>query len=226
MKTLVNRLLKLYGSAQSDESQLAPHPHRIRIWGSGPENLAFPSLCPNCGAPATNCLAYSKVFNAMKGRGLRGYVTAVVKVPYCDACIALHHLEVPPPRTLVDLLVRLKAALQPLWTLAIAGCALAVGTGALVLLPRILPMAVSLLLISLLLTAAAFGSYRVAQEGRAFRRAAPQGGITTAFDFSESTSPDDESERFLCTIRNERFAQEFASLNSKHICTASGPSAM
>ena len=86
-------------------------------------------------------------------------------------------------------------------------------------------MAVSLLLISLLLTAAAFGSYRVAQEGRAFRRAAPQGGITTAFDFSESTSPDDESDRFLCTIRNERFAQEFARLNSKHICTTSGPSA-
>jgi len=226
MKTFVMRLLKLVSSAQTDESELAPHPHRIRLWGSGPEDLAFPPLCPYCGAAATTRVAYSKLFHSVKhsedGRS-QGYVTTVVKVPYCDACIARHRADVPQPRTLVGLLMYLRAASQPLLAVALAGGAVASGYGAIVLLPRGVPIAASLLLLSLLLAVAAIGGYRLARDGREYMRAAPQSGITSAFDFGESTRPNGESDRFLCTIRNERFAQEFAKLNSERIYVPNSP---
>jgi hypothetical protein len=217
MKTLLMRLLKRVSSAQTDENELAQHPHRIRFWGNDPGHLAFPPLCPNCGAAATASLAYSKVFHQEQAYFARGYVTTVVKVPYCDACIARHRAEVPPPRTLIDLLMHLRAASEPLWMVAFAVSAIAAGCGGILLLPRILPLAVSLLLLSLLLAAVAFGCYRSAQEGHEYLRASPQGGITTAFDFSDGAEMADESARFLCTIRNERFAQEFTKLNFDHI---------
>jgi hypothetical protein len=217
MKTLVMRLLKRVSSAQTNESELAQHPHRIRFWGNDPGHLAFPPLCPNCGAAATARLAYSKVFHQEHAYLAKGYITTVVKVPYCDACIARHHTEAPPPRTLIDLLMRLRAAAQPLWVVAFAGSAIAAGYGGILLLPRIQPLAISLLLLSLLLAAVTFGCYRSAQEGCEYLHASPQGGITTAFDFSDGAEMTDESARFLCTIRNERFAQEFANLNFDHI---------
>jgi hypothetical protein len=228
LKTHLLHSMKFLSSAQSDESQLAPHPHRIRLWGDGPEDLAFPPLCPNCGAAATTRLAYFKLFNSVKhaedGRP-QGYVRAVAKVPYCDECITLHHEEAPPPRTLVGMLMYLSAASQPTLVVAFAGGAIAAAVGAFALLPRSLPGAASLLLLSLLLVLAAFGAGRQAREAREYLRAAPQGGITTAFDFGESTRPGGDSDRFLCTIRNKSFAQEFAKLNSKRILAQGGPPA-
>jgi hypothetical protein len=89
---------------QDNESELAPHPHHLRLWGA-PGDLNFPPLCPNCGAPPTQRLAYSKVFRRiLDSDALNSFVVTSVSVPFCDPCITQHRAETQPPSLWVTLL--------------------------------------------------------------------------------------------------------------------------
>ncbi len=82
-------------SAQVKDENLAPHPHRIELTGA-PRDLAWPPLCPCCGAPAGERLEVRKIFMRHRRRkGWRRLITGA-RIPYCPACTARHLEECPP----------------------------------------------------------------------------------------------------------------------------------
>jgi hypothetical protein len=200
-------------SAQYGASELAPHPHRYTLRGE-PGGAIYPSLCPNCGKSASARIECAKVFRrASDGESPNEFVVTSADVPFCDACIAIHRAQEQKRSAVDDLIILFRTG-------EIFG-AIFPGLGAAFLawigLKDLFHGQWTRFAIEIGL-AAFFGFIAKVQaqsvwQGTAHLRVAPQTTVSIAFDFSDDMAEPFEPPRFICTVRDDAFASEFAALN-------------
>jgi hypothetical protein len=200
--------------SQDNESDLAPHPHRIRLH-CALGGVRFPPLCANCGADATQRLRCTKAFRRATGDDTPdSHVVSSMEVPYCDACIARHQAETKPPSVSTTLLSGFGAGGDMLGAVALGIAAVFTGYLALTELFRARWSACALFAgISLVFGLLARLQAKTAWQNTAHLRVLPQSSVTLAFDFGDCSAGPFETERFLCTMRDARFAAAFNELN-------------
>lgn len=210
---------------QDNSSELAPHPHRLTLRGS-PGSAEFPPLCPNCGSTATNKIAYAKVFRHTDSDGPTRYVVSSVSVPFCDPCIAIHRAQEVKP-SLTSYLLSSFATMDMLGAVFPAMAALFLAYLALgdVIHGRGTRFLVELGIGAVFALIAWAQGHAVWRETERFR-VPPQSDVTKAFDYSDDTAPAFESARFICTMRNDRFANAFRVLNIDREWLAKSPEAL
>ena len=210
---------------QDNASELAPHPHRLTLRGS-PGSADFPPLCPHCASSAANKIRYSKVFRHADSDGPTRYVVTSVAVPFCDPCIARHRAQETRPSLLatvassfatMDMLGAVFPAIAAIFLVYLALGDLLHGKGTRVLVELGIGAVFALI---------AWAQARAVWQETARFRVPPQSDVTMAFDFSDDTAPAFESARFVCTIRNERFATAFRALNLDREWLAKSPEAL
>jgi hypothetical protein len=194
---------------QDGPADLASHPHRLTLRGRA-GSVTFPPLCPHCGGAAMNAIAYSKVFRHDQSED---YVVETVHVPFCDPCIELHRAqEVRSSRLEVvcsgfasmDILGAVFPALAAIFVLHLAfGDAL----------HGMVTRGMVELGIAAVFALIAWLQARAVWKRTERFRVPPQTDVTRAFDFSDDTSLLFEGRRFVCTMRNDRFANAFRILN-------------
>lgn len=200
---------------QQRDSELAPHAHRMVLWGS-PSTLDFPPLCPNCGKAAANRISYAKVFERSSDSDTPvSHVVIPVAVPFCDDCIA-HHRAQTPITSLVQTIGSSFATGDMFAALGFGAAALFTLRHA---LGELLPLRASHFAMFAVLTLA-FGLLAWFQGRQAWAktqhlRVVPQTAVTRAFDFSDVAAAPFESDRFSCTMRDERFATALRDLNRR-----------
>jgi hypothetical protein len=209
---------------QDGASGLAAHPHRFTLRGA-PGTLAFPALCAHCGNPAPDKLPCSKVFRRVNSDAPNSHVVVSVAVPYCSACIAQHRSVTPPLTPLAKVLSsfstgEMLGAVFP----ALAAAFLAY-LGLKDLLRGDLIGAAILLAIGAAFGALARFQWRHVWEETEHLRVPPQSDVSRAFDFSDDMAPSFEPPRFVCTVRDARFAAAFEALNGQHAWVADSPAA-
>jgi hypothetical protein len=203
---------------QDGAKQLAPHPFRVELVGSL-HQLAFPSICANCGAPSSGSLTVRKPF-VDEERGL--YSIGEASVPYCDACIRDHSKESDS----VPALRRLLACFGAHVIFAAVGAgllALFLFTEAFGKLDTHSAGATPLFGFGGVMALIAWGAFRTAH-----RRTEPfvipvQSHTTLAFDFSDNLSSSLQPERRVYAMRNALFAKEFGELNRQATWDPQGP---
>ena len=198
---------------QHDDSELAPHAHRMTLWGA-PDAAHFPPLCPNCGSAAAARLSCSKGFRRSSGSDTPDSTVVIsVAVPFCDDCIARHRAEVRSPSFLANVVSSFSSGDM----FAAAGLGAAAAFTAYHALDELLRGRTSHFAVFAGL-AGIFGLLARFQGKLAWRdteyfRVAAQTTVTKAFDYSDNEPAPFESARFSCTMRDERFAAAFKSLN-------------
>ena len=211
--------------AQDNASELEPHAWRFTLRGS-PGAAAFPPLCPNCGSAAAHTIDYAKVFRHSDSDGPTRYTVSSVRVPFCDPCIAIHRAQEAKPSLVetvlssfatMDMLGAVFPALGALFLAWLALGDLVHGRGTRFLVE--------------LGIGAVFALIAWAQGGAVWKeterfRVPPLSPVTKAFDFSDDTAPAFESARFVCTVRNERFADLFGALNRDRAWHPHSPAAI
>jgi hypothetical protein len=80
--------------------------------------------------------------------------------------------------------------------------------------------------LSLLLAWAARHQFRLGWHATGYRRLPPTSDITLAFDFSDDIADPFEPPRFVCAVRDARFAAAFESLNRDRSWSADSPGAI
>jgi hypothetical protein len=186
----------------------------MQLWGV-PEHLSFPDLCANCGSSAHQRLTYSKYFyRRYSTNTTRGPDSTLIRVPFCDVCIAKHRAESPGPSQFMNLLSRLLTLGQGLAALGFGLAAAVAGYYSFIQFQRHhTTYFVSLGLLALFSAVMTKGMFGLMRDGTEKIRAEKQSGMTLAFDFSDRIASPFESVRFICTMRNEKFAKAFMELN-------------
>jgi hypothetical protein len=186
----------------------------MQLWGV-PGNLSFPDLCANCGNSAHHRLTYSKFFyRAYSTNTTRSPDSTLIRVPFCDACIAKHRAESPGPSQLMNLLSRLLTLGQGLSTLGFGLAAVVSAYYSFIQFQRHhTTYFVSLGVLALFSAVMSKGMFGLMRDGTELIRAEKQSGMTLAFDFSDRIASPFESVRFDCTMRDEKFAKAFRELN-------------
>ena len=199
-------------ASQDNASELAPHPHRLTLRGRA-AGADFPPLCPNCGSAAAHRIEYAKVFRHSDSDGPTRYVVSSVSVPFCDSCIASHRAQEVKP-TLAGNVLSSFATMDMLGAVfpAIAAVFLAWLALGDVLHGRGTRFLVELG-IGAVFALIAWGQGRAVWEQTDYLRVPPQTDVTKAFDFSDDSASTFEAARFICTMRNDRFANAFRILN-------------
>lgn len=210
---------------QDNSSELAPHANRLTLRGLA-RDAVFPPLCPNCGGSATRRIDYAKVFRDATADGPTRYTVSTVAVPFCDACIARHRAQEPqqtPTSKLIssfatmEMLGAVFPALAALFLVYLAlGDALH-GRGTRFLVELGIAAVFALI---------AWGQGRAVWRDTERLRVPPQSDVTLAFDFSDDTASAFEAGRFVCTIRDTRFANAFRALNIDREWRANSPEAL
>ncbi len=209
---------------QESPADLAPNPHSITLRGR-PAEASFPPRCPRCGKVASKSIGFSKVFLRSDGDS-SNYVIETVEVPFCDACIALHRRQEPRPSWFEQLRTGLGSmhivgaifpALAGLFLLHLAFGDLAHGPAR---------RGGVELVIAAACAAIAWLQVRAVWQQTAHLRVLPQTEVTRAFDFSDDSSALFEGRRFVCTMRDEGFAQAFRLLNVQKEWKAQSPEAI
>ena len=205
--------MRTIAAREHDESELAPHAHRMLLWGA-PGAAQFPPLCPNCGSAASTNLSYSKGFRRSSGSDTPdSRVVISVSVPFCDDCIARHRAEMRSPGLLANVLSSFSSGNM----FAAAGLGAAAAFTAYHALDELLQGRASHFAVFGGLTGvfgllAWFQGKLAWRDTEYFRVPAPT-TVTKAFDYSDNEPAPFESARFTCTMRDERFAAAFRSLN-------------
>ena len=63
--------------------------HRVALMGAS-NTISWPSLCPNCGQPASERLSIQKVFRRKNRHRAWRYVVTRIDVAFCAGCAARH----------------------------------------------------------------------------------------------------------------------------------------
>jgi hypothetical protein len=210
--------------ASGEAGSLVPHTHRLTLRGE-PGSVRWPALCAHCGAAASGTLTCSKAFRRTQYDGPAGYVITSAEVPFCAACIERHRAEMKPPPRWLQLAANL-ASHEMLGTVMLTATTLFVGYLGLKFLLR--PEWVGAAL--LLALAAVFGSFarlqgRQAWQATSYLRIPAQSEVTRAFDFSDNVASAFEPPRFVCTVRDARFAAALRALNLEREWKRDSPSA-
>ena len=212
-------------ASQDSASELTPHPHRLTLRGT-PGGADFPPLCPNCGSAAANRIDYAKVFRHTDSDGPTRYGVASVSVPFCDPCIASHRAQEVRP-TLIENVLSSFATMDMLGAVfpAIAAVFLAYLALGDVLHGRGTRFLVELGIGAVFALIAWAQGRAVWDETERFR-VPPLSDVTKAFDFSDDSASAFETARFVCTMRNGRFANAFRILNIDREWLANSPEAV
>ena len=199
-------------ASQDNASELTPHPHRLTLRGT-PRRADFPPLCPNCGSAAESRIEYAKVFRHTDSDGPTRYAVSSVNVPFCDSCIASHRAQEVKP-TLTDQVLSSFATMDMLGAVfpAIAAVFLAYLALGDMLHGRGTRFLVELGIGAVFALIAWAQGRAVWDETERFR-VPPLSDVTKAFDFSADSASAFETARFVCTMRNDRFANAFRILN-------------
>jgi hypothetical protein len=197
------------------ESELTPHPHRMELWGNV-AGVSFPALCANCGDPALNRLTYKKQFRYPSGDSEvpDTVVDTLVRVPFCESCIAKHKAVGPGPSLLGAVSSMLHNGACVLGTICFGLAAAVAGYFALHNLgqgdSKLFYWLVSATGFFLLLT---WAMASVLRDGTEILRIEWQNSVTKAFDFSDGNATLFRGPTFVCTMRSEAFAHAFRELN-------------
>ena len=199
---------------QYPKENLAQHSHRVELRGA-PSRLSWPGLCANCGSPADERVAVTKVFDRALSKGdADGYRIVTVRVPFCAAC-ALRHSQLSPTMTASE---RMASYFRHPFVLAPAlpgGAAVF----ALWLAIEDAPDARSLieLLVAAVFALIAMGIMVGLRRQTAHLRVRPQTEITRACDFSDDVGT--WRQRRIYSIRNKAFADAFIAANRDRVWT-------
>jgi hypothetical protein len=190
-----------------------------------PKDLAWPAICPNCGANASESIRIQKVF--FRARRITDdpsyHVITAVDVPFCAACVERHRVEEPGmtggqrfASTFMSpmLFIMLFAALAAAFCLKEALSDPSDRTGMAVMGG----MAAFFLLIG-------FAGWLASLGATKRLRVPAQTSVTLAFDFSDDLSKIFDQSRRIYAIRNEAFATEFESLNRDRVWHPDAPTA-
>lgn len=194
------------------DSEVVAHAHRFTLQGS-PGSLSFPPLCPNCGGSASAEIEYAKVFQRVHSDAPTEHIVTSVRVPICGPCAAIHHEQAAPPSRLSRVLSSFATG-EMLGAVFPAMAALFVVYLTLKqLIKGRFGVAVIFMALAAFFAVIAWSQRRHVWRATEHLRVAPPTEMTTAFDFSDDIAPAFESPRFVCTMRNERFAKDFITLN-------------
>lgn len=221
----MNRGHKLHDEGDAD---VVAHPHRFTLRGD-PANLVFPPLCAHCGAAAAGTLVRAKAFYREASSGTsRDYAVNQVAVPFCAGCIAAHAGQAQEQApSLAARLVSNFASFENVGAVALAVAALFFAYLALKFLLRADLIGASLpLALCLVLAWAARHQLRLGWHATGYRRLPSTTDITRAFDFSDDIAEPFEPPRFVCTVRDARFAAAFGPLNRDREWSATSPAAV
>ena len=209
---------------QDGDSGLAAHPHRFTLRGA-PDALAFPALCPHCGSPASGKLPCSKVFRRVNSDAPNDYVVVSVAVPFCSACIGQHRAATPAATPLANILSSFSTGDMLGAVFPGLAAAFVVYLSLKDLVRGQVVRAITLLPIAAVFVAIAWYQRRHVWRATEHLRVAPQSEVSRAFDFSDDMAPAFEPPRFVCTVRDARFAAAFEALNGRHAWVAHSPEA-
>jgi hypothetical protein len=193
---------------------LAPNPHRVELVGA-PSALAWPAVCPNCGAPASERIRVGKVFvvTYQFDDQPAWYRVCRVAMPFCSPCAARHRSEQPAASSAERLLTMVRAEMA-IPMVIMGAVAVFCAREALASLPDQVGAAVMGGL-GLLFALGSAACARSAWRGSARFRVPPQTSVTLSCDFSDDISDPFDEERRIYAIRDPRFAEAFASMNAQ-----------
>lgn len=207
----------LHAEPQMGGRDLAPHPHRIELTGH-PRDLAWPALCPRCGAPAHERIAVAKVFVRRHERARENYLVTTARIPFCDGCAALHRQQAaslsPARRALTYVASPMVIAVLGA-AIAAVGVFRAVGGASLADPAARIPL---LLAVGLAAVAVA-GALALVWSTRRLR-VPPQTEVTRACDFSDAIGSLLTGSYRVYAIRDRGFAEALAALNRGRAWTA------
>ena len=202
---------------QRGEVDLVDRPQRFTLRGQ-PGDTTFPLLCPNCGGAAQRRITVAKVFEDSGDDDTpRGFSVVSVAVPFCDTCIARHRSEERVPGALANLLSSFADA--DMFGAVFPGIA-ALFVAQLVL--RDLLKGRFIVALVLLAVGTVFGLIAWFQGVAVWAKSAhlrvpKQTSVTEAFDFSDDVSAPFEPPRFVCTVRDARFARVLEAINQAQL---------
>lgn len=194
-------------------ADLAPHPHRMSLWGA-PAGARFPPLCPNCGSATAKFLPLTKSFVRSTGSDTPNETIVLsAAVPFCDPCIARHDSETARPGHLATLMSGFASGDM----FAAVGFGSAAAFTAFQALGELTRGRGSHFLVFAAL-ALAFATIAVLQGRKAWRetehtRVRPQTEVSRAFDYGDNEPAPFRSPMYTCTMRDGRFFAAFQALN-------------
>lgn len=201
---------------------LASHAHHAELRGA-PNELAWPAICANCGAPASERIAVRKVFKRRHPESERytsrlfWYKVYSARIPFCASCARDHRATVNVP-TITGAVTALLfhpniiAIIGFTWLLRMS---LRDVHGFSLTDPRN-RSAWEFVALPLLGLAWSLGlAWRLTLPSRI----PPQTEVTLACDFSNDVSELYERERHIYAIRNETFAAALVQANQRRVWT-------
>jgi hypothetical protein len=193
---------------------LAPNAHRLELVGA-PGALAWPALCPNCGAPARERIRVGKVFmvNYQFDDLPAWYRVCRVAIPFCAGCAARHRSEQPAASAAERLLTMVRAEMAIPMVL-MGAAALFCAREAIASLPDQVGASVMGGL-GLLFALGSAACARSAWKRSERFRVPPQTSVTLACDFSDDISDPFDEQRRVYAIRDPRFAETFGDMNAQ-----------
>jgi hypothetical protein len=177
--------------------------------------VAWPPLCPACGAAAATRIDVAKIFGRRSQYGGHGYYRFIVRqrIPFCQSCVDRHQQLVNRVPSVIASFFINPAVLSFIGAVAVAailsmiflqgGEGLAVGA-------RLYALGGIILLVGI-------GTFITAREAR-FLRVPPLTEITRACDFSDNVGFPFGRRRFYA-IRNPAFADAFTRANQDRLWT-------
>lgn len=193
--------------------ELAPHAHRMTLWGA-PDAAEFPPVCPNCGSAAATSLRLAKGFRRSSGSDTPDVrVVISVSVPFCNDCIARHRAEARTPGLLPSLLSSFGSGNM----FAAVGFGTAAAFTGYHAFDELLRGRPSHFGVFAGLTAV-FGLIariqgKIGWQETEYVRVPVRTSVTQAFDYSDNEPAPFESAKYECTFRDDRFAAAFKALN-------------
>jgi hypothetical protein len=197
-----------------DEHRNLPGGQLVALIGSH-RRVAWPSLCPACGAAASTHIDVAKIFGRRSRYGNYSYYRLIVRmrVPFCVACAERHQQLVTRVPSWVGSLFRTPAILSFVGAAAVAAILSMIvlqGGENVSLGMRLYAFGGIVLLLGL-------GIFITAREAR-FLRVPPLTDVTSACDFSDNVGFPFGRRRFYA-IRNPAFADAFSQANHDRIWT-------
>ncbi len=197
-----------------DDHRDLPPSQIVALTGSH-RRVAWPPLCPACGAPASTDIEVAKIFGRHARYSGRGSYRSIVRmrIPFCRSCADRHQQLVPPVPSVVGSFFRTPAVLSFIGAAAVAAILSMIflqgGEG--------VSRGARLYTLSGIVLLVGTGIVITAREAR-FLRVPALTEITRACDFSHNLGFPFGRRRFYA-IRNAAFAEAFTRANQDRLWT-------
>ena len=197
-----------------EDHQDLPPSQVVALVGSH-RHVAWPPLCPACGAAASTHIDVAKIFGRRSQYGTHAYYRFILRmrIPFCQPCAERHQQVVRRVPSVLGSFFRTPAVLSFIGAIAVAAILsriFLIGAGDVAQSARLYALGGIVLLVSL-------GVFITASEAR-FLRVPPLTDITSACDFSDNVGFPFGRRRFYA-IRNPAFAEAFSRANQHRLWT-------